>query len=129
MYKRQNNNWGTKWNVYADDFYPENPKVELTADENYEASLSFGFDSAWAPPIGAYENYLAENQDVTIKASYFEGGMDFMGIWEDYDDSEYTISDVTDEQFETEPDMKYLDDMYSIMESRIEYREEEAMNG
>ena len=124
-----NNNWGTKWNVYANDFYPENPKVELSEDDNYEASLSFGFDTAWAPPIGAYENYLAENQDVTIKASYFEGGMDFMGIWEDYDDSEYTISDVTDEQFETEPDMKYLDDMYSIMESRIEYREEEAMNG
>ena len=119
-----NNNWGTKWNVYANDFYPEDPKVELTKEENYEAQLSFGFDTAWAPPIGAYENYLAENQDVTIKATYFEGGMDFMGIWEDYDDAEYTISDVTDEQLETEPDMMYLEDLYNILESREMYREE-----
>mgnify|MGYP001333030093 CR=1 FL=1 len=120
-----NNNWGTKWNVYANDFYPENPKVELTADdENFEAKLEFGFDTAWAPPIGAYENYLAENQDVTIKATYFEGGMDFMGIWEDYDDNEYTISDVTDEQLTTEPDLMLLEDMYNILESREMYREE-----
>ena len=129
-----NNNWGTKWNVYANDFYPEDPKVELTADDdNYEAQLAFGFDTAWAPPIGAYENYLAENEDVSIKATYFEGGMDFMGIWEDYDDKEYTTSDVSDEELTSDPDLMLLEDMYNILESRAMYREElkeeETVNG
>ena len=128
-----NNNWGTKWNVMKADFYDEDPKVELTADENYEASLSFVFDTAWAPPLGAYENYLAENEDVTIKAHYFEGGMDFMGVWEDYDDDCYTISEVSDDDFETDTILRELDDFYNILESRAMYREEqkeeEAVNG
>ena len=106
----------------------------MTADDdNYEAQLAFGFDTAWAPPIGAYENYLAENEDVSIKATYFEGGMDFMGIWEDYDDKEYTTSDVSDDELTSDPDLMLLEDMYNILESRAMYREElkeeETVNG
>ncbi|OUW23827.1 MAG: hypothetical protein CBD34_02040 [Rickettsiales bacterium TMED174] len=111
-----NNNWGTKWDnseVYGD--------CELKQDGK-EYSLDFAFDTAWAPPIGAVEKYLEENEDVSIKLWYFEGGMDFMGVYYDGEDEEYTISDVTDEELES--NMKEFEEQFNILESREMYREE-----
>ena len=46
------------------------------------SSIQGHFDSAWAPPIEAF-NTLAEDWDSCyIELKYFEGGMDFIGVWD-----------------------------------------------
>jgi len=113
------NNWSTKWDV--NEFYSIR-RIELGIDES---EISFGFDSALAPPIGAYEHFIDENSNVSIRATYFEGGCDFMGIWDNGDDQCWNISDTvpkgsTDKFWKT-PEGKELDEMYCITESMAEY--------
>jgi len=62
-------NWGTKWDVDLED--PE------LLDPN---TVSAWFDSAWAPPVNAYEKLI--ELGFYIKAYYNECGMGFCGVWE-----------------------------------------------
>jgi len=78
------NNWGTKWDVGADEGTEKEEQYGLKAtvipwnDKNtVEASCSF--DSAWAPPIGLYDELVELGYDV--HASYFEPGMRFCGVY------------------------------------------------
>ena len=78
------NNWGTKWDVGADEGTEKEERYGLKAtvvpwsDKNtIEASCSF--DSAWAPPVGLYEKLVELGYDV--HASYFEPGMGFCGVY------------------------------------------------
>ena len=77
-------NWGTKWDVGADEGTEKEERYGLKAtvvpwnDKNtIEASCSF--DSAWAPPVGLYEKLVELGYDV--HASYFEPGMAFCGVY------------------------------------------------
>ena len=74
-------NWGTKWNTDAQDWSRDGD------------SISFWFDSAWAPPTALYDKITAEGYDV--EAYYLEEGMGFVGkYWEGADDYyEYTDSE------------------------------------
>ena len=112
-------NWSTKWDV--NEFYSIK-RIELGIDES---EISFGFDSAWAPPLGAYEHFLNENSNVSIKASYYEGGCDFMGIWDNGDDICYEVSTIAPkgsiDKFWKTSEGKELDDLYGITESMAEY--------
>jgi len=65
-------NWGTKWD-------PQD--VDWEIDEANQ-TLSLNFDSAWGPPVTAYINYVEDNEDVTIEASYYEPGMCFIGEYD-----------------------------------------------
>ena len=114
-------NWSTKWDIH--EFYGDH------CDRNYinddESEISFGFDSAWAPPIGAYDKFIEDNSNVSIRATYFEGGCDFMGIWDNGIDDCWTISDTapkgsTDKFWKTSAG-KELDDLYGITENMAEY--------
>jgi len=67
-------NWGTKWDVSSEG-------LEFIDNGEGRAMITGWFDSAWAPPIGAYEQFCEANDDVNIEASYFEPGMDFAGFW------------------------------------------------
>ena len=104
--------WGTKWDT--DPYDPDSVVVE-------DGSISFGFDTAWAPPVGIYEEM--ENQGYSIRAYYYEPGMAFVGKWEDGCDDYYeyggetssTVREVIGEE---------LDDMYGISESMAEWEEE-----
>lgn len=58
--------WHTKWEVEADIV------------EEYPWSIEIRFDSAWAPPIGVYEELHKQGFDV--QARYYEPGMCFGGI-------------------------------------------------
>ena len=112
-------NWSTKWDV--NEFY----SVDRNNINNKESQITLGFDSAWAPPIGAYEHFIDENSNVSIRATYFEGGCDFMGIWDNGIDDCWTISDTapngsTDKFWKTSPG-KELDDLYGLTESMAEY--------
>lgn len=73
-------NWGTKWDIGADEGtdHEERYALRATVVDN-EANCSF--DSAWSPPIGLY-NKLVE-LGYKVHASYFEPGMAFCGIYTD----------------------------------------------
>ena len=110
-------NWGTKWDVDVDD------NLELSDDGT---TISGWFDSAWAPPIHAYEYFLTENEDCSIKSYYYEGGMDFAGLWEDFADAEVTPSEFTADEME-DPQMGVIYDLnenFNFSEAVREYEEE-----
>lgn len=114
-------NWGTKWEVSPDW---SDPVVEDMGDG--ESQLNWGFDSAWSPPIGAYETYLAENDDVSIFATYYEPGMDFMGVWDSGDDRCYQVGDYdSQDDFWDTADGMELDNNYGIVENKAEWEEEQ----
>jgi hypothetical protein len=66
-YDWRTTNWSTKWEVSRDYAEPEIEEMD-----EHEAILTWSFDSAWAPPIGAYDHYLGNNSDMTIFATYYE---------------------------------------------------------
>jgi hypothetical protein len=68
------NNWGTKWDIGAN---PEQYGLKATRVGN---QISCSFDSAWAPPLGLYEKLVELGYNV--KATYWEPGMAFCGIWD-----------------------------------------------
>ena len=71
--------WGTKWDVGADIGTEKEERYGLRATVvGNQANCSF--DSAWAPPIGLYEEL--EDLGYNVKASYWEPGMAFCGIWD-----------------------------------------------
>ena len=120
------NEWGTKWEV--SEFYGVDRQY-LTETSEGESTISFAFDSAWAPPTGAYENFIANNEDCSLRATYYEPGCDFMGIWQDYDDKCYTISETApdgskDEFWDTD-DGAEVDDMFGITEGMADWEAEQ----
>ena len=111
--------WGTKWD--CNEFYG----VDRQGD-----TISFGFSSAWSPPIGAYEKFIISSsekkQDVSIKAYYYEGGCDFMGEWDNGSDDCYSPSDYkSTDDFWQDGIGSTLDDMFNITESMAEYEAEQ----
>ena len=112
-------NWSTKWDV--NEFHGVE-RTELGIDES---EISFGFDSAWAPPINAYDKFIEDNSNVTIRATYFEGGCDFMGIWDNGIDDCWTISDTAPkgsiDKFWKTSAGKELDDLYGLTENMAQY--------
>lgn len=72
--------WGTKWDVGG----KEEPLTQVDAN-----TLEFSFDSAWSPPIEAYNRMVELGFE--IEAHYYEPGMAFFGtyngsgeeVWED----------------------------------------------
>jgi hypothetical protein len=105
--------WGTKWDVGGDGMTAEIEDGRITAS----------FDSAWSPPIAAYEK-LTE-LGFAIRAYYYEGGMCFAGVWEDFNDDYYDLGGMNSEQVKEElPEA--LDEMFAISEYMAEWEEENA---
>ena len=121
------NNWGTKWELC--EFYGADKQPDALIGHS---TISFAFSSAWSPPIGAYEKFLADNSDCFIRAYYYEGGCDFMGLWEDGIDDCYAPSDYkSTDDFWQDGIGSTLDDIFNITESMAEYeaeQEEERLN-
>ena len=113
--------WGTKWDVDMEG-------IEYTDNEDGTASISGYFDSAWAPPIGAYEKFSEQNNDCHIEASYHEGGMDFAGFWSKTDGDEYIEGCHAEYKLPTaeQSDLfKRIDEEYNLSESYDMWDEEE----
>jgi hypothetical protein len=79
------------------------------------------FDSAWSPPIAAYEK-LTE-MGFTVGAMYYEGGMAYAGVWEDGVDDYYDLGGMNSSQVESDLPVE-LDEAFGISESMREYEEE-----
>ena len=68
-------------------------------DENNDGTVTFefNFDSAWSPPVGVYHT-VSQREGWEVYATYIEGGMCFMGYFEDGEEYSYDIAtrDTTD---------------------------------
>jgi hypothetical protein len=105
------NEWGTKWDIGADG----QPAQDIPG------GLMLSFDSAWAPPIEAYNKLL--DQGFRVRAMYYEPGMAFAGIYEDGSDDYYEYGDMkADEIADTLP--AELDEAFCISESVAEWEED-----
>jgi hypothetical protein len=87
------------------------------------------FDSAWSPPIAAYEKLM--DLGFSVKAGYYEPGMCYAGLWEDGDDDYYDLSEMNSKEVE-DALPSGLDDLFGISETMAEYeaeQQEEAHEG
>lgn len=104
-------NWGTKWDVGSAD-----------GIEDIDGGLMLTFDSAWAPPVTAYE--ALETLGFTVEAMYFEPGMAFAGIYRDGFDDYYEYGSMDrDEVAATLPEE--LDEAFGISDSMAEWESEQ----
>lgn len=109
------NEWGTKWDVGEDgatDIHPDG------------TMLNTYFDSAWSPPIGAYEKL--EQLGFTVDAYYYEGGMAYAGTYHDGNEDSISLEGMTADQVERE--YPELDECFGISESMREYEEPEQLS-
>ena len=106
-------NWGTKWDVGGDGYEPS----------DIPGGVVVSFDSAWSPPIDAFAT-LVDQFGFSIRAYYYEGGMNFAGIWEDGDDDFYDLAGSSAEVREQIPEA--LDEMFGISENMEMWEEENA---
>ena len=104
--------WGTKWDTGEagnSDIHPDGKM------------LTTGFDTAWSPPIAAYEKLM--DLGFGVKAGYHESGMCYAGLYEDGCDDCYEYSTMNSVQVaDTLP--AELDELFCISESMAEYEAE-----
>ena len=103
--------WGTKWDV------GEQGNSDIRPDG---LMLHTYFDSAWSPPIGAYEKL--EQLGFRVNALYYEGGMAFAGSYGEGGDSELNLEGMSAD--EIEQNYPELDEAFGISESIREYEAE-----
>ena len=115
--------WGTKWDVSLEG-------LEFIDNGDGTAEITGWFDSAWAPPIGAYEHFADMMDNCDIQASYHEPGMGFAGFWSTADGDEYCEN--LREEYELPEDERSdlynrLDEEYNLSEQFAEWDEDEEM--
>jgi len=124
-------NWGTKWDI--------DPKegLEFTDNGDGTAQIAGWFESAWAPPIEAYNTFIEDMDGCSLVADYHEPGMDFAGFYDNGDDEymeglgEYCSQVVKGEmEWEDTPELfQRLDEQFELVENAREWIEEEMANG
>jgi hypothetical protein len=97
--------WGTKWDV----------QEVFISDDAEEDAVSFSFDTAWAPPLDAFQTWARADGRVSYRVAYYEPGMAFVG-WQSWDgvftDEEYVehgqdpgrFWEIAGEEFGAEPE-------------------------
>ena len=103
--------WGTKWDVGGDgqtDIHPDGKMLHTS------------FDSAWSPPVNAYEKL--EQLGFRVNAMFYESGMAFAGSYADGNCEDFSLEDMSADDIEQNyPD---LDECFGISESIREYEAE-----
>jgi hypothetical protein len=67
--------WGTKWDISLEG-------LDFVDNGEGRAMITGWADSAWSPPIDAFQTYANANEDVYLELKYFEPGMSFIGVWD-----------------------------------------------
>jgi hypothetical protein len=109
------NEWGTKWDVGeqgASDIHPDGKMLHTF------------FDSAWSPPVVAYEKLM--ELGFGVEAMYYEGGMGYAGTFGEYGDEEINLEGLTAD--DVERDYPELDECFGISECMREYEEPEELS-
>jgi hypothetical protein len=113
--------WGTKWDISDEG-------LEIIEHGDGTAEITGWFDSAWAPPIGAYEKFTEANDDCDISASYYEMGMDFAGFWHGMEEH---LDDLHEEYKQPEDERSdlynRLDEEWGLSEQFEQWDEDEEM--
>jgi hypothetical protein len=103
--------WGTKWDVGGDgqtDIHPDGK------------SLFTSFDSAWSPPVDAYQKL--EGLGFIVDAMFYEGGMAFAGTYSAGECEDFSLEGMSADDIER--DYPELDEAFGISESIREYERE-----
>jgi hypothetical protein len=106
--------WGTKWDVGeqgASDIHPGGKMLHTS------------FDSAWSPPVSAYEKL--EAMGFRVEAMYYESGMGYAGTYSDGDDNTVELEGMSANDIERE--YPELDECFGIAECMREYEDEEEL--
>jgi hypothetical protein len=81
--------------------------------QDINGGLILSFDSAWSPPVTAYEKLL--DMGFRIYATYYESGMCFCGIWDNGDDIYFEYGSMSAAEARDEIPVE-LDEAYGISE-------------
>ena len=113
-------------------------QLSFSETDDGAAQIVGYFDSAWEPPLAAYEHFVKNNPDCSIDANYCELGCDFMGTWKDGHDNCLSVYEVMSEgpkkwsatekrmilnfglleQFEEEEEFEWMDDYDEVQLER-----------
>ena len=107
--------WGTKWDVGEQgnsDIHPDGKMLHTF------------FDSAWSPPVNAYEKLM--DLGFGVEAMYHEGGMAYAGTWSDGIDEYIDLSKMSADDIERE--YPEIDECFGISECMREYEEPEELS-
>jgi hypothetical protein len=63
--------WGTKWDVGVRDG-EDYPETELNVEDDWSTSLTYKFNTAWAPPTPAIEKLSAQYPELEFTLSFEE---------------------------------------------------------
>ena len=111
-------NWGTKWDIDMEG-------LEFTDNGDGTASITGWFDTAWAPPIAAFETLSQDWDSCYIELFYEESGMCFVGCWDSEGGDDYYEYSDCDSKTISDVVPKYLVDQFALDERLSEYEEEE----
>jgi hypothetical protein len=106
--------WGTKWDCGeqgCSDIHPEGRMLHTS------------FDTAWAPPVAAYEKL--EAMGFRVDAMYYEPGMGYAGSFSDGYDNTIELEGLSADDIER--DHADLDECFGIAEMMREYQEDEEL--
>lgn len=103
--------WGTKWDVGEQGCSDVHPEGKM---------LHTSFDSAWAPPVNAYEKL--EELGFRVEAQFYECGMQFAGVYSEGNCEEVSLDGMSAD--EVENNYPELDECFGISESMREYERE-----
>lgn len=105
--------WGTKWDVGdqgCSDIHPDGRMLQTS------------FDSAWSPPIGAYQKL--EALGFRVSAMFYESGMAFAGSYENGNCDDFSLEGMSADEIEQNyPD---INDAFGIADSIRDYEAENA---
>ncbi len=105
------NEWGTKWDVGeqgCSDIHPDGKMLHTS------------FDSAWAPPVNAYEKL--EALGFRVEAQFYESGMAFAGSYSQGQCEEINLEGMSADDIEQQ--YPEIDECFGISESIREYEAE-----
>jgi len=105
------NEWGTKWDVGeqgCSDIHPDGKMLHTS------------FDSAWAPPVNAYQKL--EALGFRVEAQFYESGMAFAGTYSDGNCDDFSLEGMSADDIEQQ--YPEIDECFGISESIREYEAE-----
>lgn len=104
--------WGTKWDVGEQGCSDIRPDGLM---------LHTYFDSAWSPPVDAYQKL--EQLGFRVNALFYEGGMAFAGSYSDGNCDDFQLEGMSADDIEQ--NYPELDEAFGISESMREYEAEQ----
>ncbi len=112
--------WGTKWDISSEG-------LEYTDNGDGTAEITGWFDSAWGPPVDAFQKLADDWDSCYIELLYEEGGMAFVGCWDsEGGDDYYEYSDFTSDNIKDNIPA-YLVEHFALDEQLAEYEDDEEV--